>query len=156
MDQFVQTAHPWLRNPSVRGVGLPQPLGAGTHSQYKPSQESAFRVELRSPDPACNPYLAFACILVAGFKGMEDNLNLPDPVEEDISILSHAQIQERGIATLSGDLASALETMDASTLVQETLGEHIFSKFLQNKRTEWELFRAHVTDFERERYLPRL
>ncbi|MBZ4686235.1 MAG: glutamine synthetase, type [Desulfomicrobiaceae bacterium] len=124
--------------------------------QYKPNQENAFRVELRSPDPACNPYLAFACILAAGLKGMEENLPLPDPVEEDVSALSALQRQERGIATLPGSLESALAAMEASTLVRETLGEHIFAKFLQNKKAEWELFRAHVTDFERERYLARL
>ena len=123
---------------------------------YKPGKEAATRVELRSPDPACNPYMALACMLAAGLRGIEENYPLPAPVEDDIYVMTTDQRRERGIASLPGSLETALEAMQGSALVREALGDHIYTKFLANKQVEWDLYRSQVTDFELERYLPRL
>jgi glutamine synthetase len=121
---------------------------------YKPGKEAATRIEYRAPDPACNPYLAFAVMLAAGLQGVEEKYPLPEPVETDIYHMSEAQRQELGIKSLPGSLAEAIEEVEKSTVVKEALGEHIFNKFLENKKIEWDRYRMHVTDYEIERYLP--
>ncbi len=123
---------------------------------YKPKKEKATRVELRSPDPACNPYLAFAVLLHAGLDGVKHNLRLPDPVEEDIYHMTAEERARAGIATLPDSLNSAIGLAETSTLVREALGEHVFTKFIENKRIEWDKYRLAVTRFEVETYLPRL
>ena len=121
---------------------------------YKPGKEQATRIEFRCPDPACNPYLAFSVMLAAGLKGIEEGYELPDPVEEDIFEMSEAKRQEMGIDSLPGSLAEATECTAGSDLVREALGDHIFEKFIENKRIEWDQYRTHVSLFELERYLP--
>ena len=121
---------------------------------YKPGKAKATRAEFRCPDPACNPYLAFAVMLAAGLKGIEENYELPDPVEEDIFEMSPAVRKERGIECLPGDLAEAIAVTEKSALVRETLGDHIFDKFIENKKIEWDRYRSHVSRFELEEYLP--
>lgn len=121
---------------------------------YKPGKEAATRIEYRAPDPACNPYLAFAVMLAAGLKGVEEKYPLPEPVETDIYHMTEAQRQEMGIKSLPGSLAEAIEEVEKSTVVKEALGEHIFNNFLENKKIEWDRYRMHVTDYEIERYLP--
>jgi glutamine synthetase len=121
---------------------------------YKPGKEKATRIELRCPDPACNPYLAFAVMLAAGLKGIEKGYELPPPVEEDIFEMSEKQRIDRGIESLPGSLAEAIQYTEKSELVRETLGDHIFDKFIENKKIEWDHYRIHVSQFELERYLP--
>lgn len=121
---------------------------------YKPGKEAATRIEYRAPDPACNPYLAFAVMLAAGLKGIEENYPLPEPVEVDIYHLSPAERERLGIKSLPGSLYEAIEEVEKSDLVREALGEHIFTKFLENKKIEWDNYRMHVSDYEIERYLP--
>jgi len=121
---------------------------------YKPGKEAATRIEYRAPDPACNPYLAFAVMLAAGLKGIEKNYQLPEPVEVDIYHMSEAERQRLGIKSLPGSLYEAIEEVEKSELVREALGEHIFTKFLENKKIEWDHYRMHVSDYEIERYLP--
>jgi glutamine synthetase len=121
---------------------------------YKPGKETATRCEYRAPDPGCNPYLAFAVMLAAGLRGVEQNYVLPQPVEEDIYHMSEAERERVGIQSLPGSLFEAVEETAESALVKETLGEHIFDKFIENKRIEWDRYRMHVSDFEIERYLP--
>jgi glutamine synthetase len=121
---------------------------------YKPGKEKATRIEFRSPDPACNPYLAFAVMLAAGMKGVEKAYKLPDPVEEDIYEMDEKARDKAGIISLPGSLHQALTLVSKSTLVRETLGDHIFEKFVENKRIEWDRFRTHVSQFEIDRYLP--
>jgi glutamine synthetase len=121
---------------------------------YKPGKERATRIEFRSPDPACNPYLAFAVMLAAGLKGIEKKYVLPDPVEEDIFEMDEKARAKVGIISLPGSLYEATEAVSSSELVKETLGEHIFQKFLENKKVEWDRFRTHVSQYEIERYLP--
>lgn len=123
---------------------------------YKPGKEKATRIEFRSPDPACNPYLAFAVMLAAGLKGMEKKYKLPDPVEEDIYEMDEKARAKAGITSLPGSLYEATQLLSKSSLIRETLGEHIFEKFIENKKLEWDLFRTHVSKFEIDRYLPLL
>jgi len=121
---------------------------------YKPGKEAATRIEYRAPDPACNPYLAFAVMLAAGLKGIEGKYPLPDPVEEDVYHMSTAERQRLGIQSLPGNLFEAVKETEKSELVREAVGDHIFNKFLENKRIEWDAFRTHVSQYEIERYLP--
>ena len=121
---------------------------------YKPGKEKATRIEFRSPDPACNPYLAFAVMLAAGLKGIEKGYELPPPVEEDIFEMSEASRKKHGIESLPGSLAEAIQLTEKSALVKETLGDHIFEKFIENKKIEWDQYRTHVSQFELEKYLP--
>jgi glutamine synthetase len=121
---------------------------------YKPGKEQATRIEFRSPDPACNPYLAFAVMLAAGVKGVEENYSLADPIEEDIYEMDEAARKRAGITSLPGNLFEALQEVKKSELVRETLGDHIFNKFIQNKQIEWDRYRTHVSRYEIEKYLP--
>ncbi len=121
---------------------------------YKPGKEKATRVEFRCPDPACNPYLAFAVMLAAGLKGIEKGYELPPPVEEDIFEMSEAARKKHGIDSLPGNLLEAIQLTEKSELVKETLGDHIFQKFIENKKIEWDRYRTHVSQFELEKYLP--
>jgi glutamine synthetase len=121
---------------------------------YKPGKEEATRIEFRAPDPACNPYLAFSVMLAAGLKGIEEGYDLPDPIEEDIYEMSEAQMKERGIKTLPGNLYAAILEIEKSSLVREALGDHVFNKFIENKKIEWDQYRTHVSQYERDKYLP--
>ncbi|MBN1883267.1 MAG: glutamine synthetase [Deltaproteobacteria bacterium] len=123
---------------------------------YKPGKENATRMEFRSPDPACNPYLAFAVMLAAGLKGMEKGYDLPDPIEEDLYEFSPEKRKERGITELPGNLYEAIVELEKSELVREALGDHIFNKFIENKKIEWDRFRIHVSKYEIDNYLPKL
>ena len=121
---------------------------------YKPGQEKATRAELRSPDPACNPYLAFAVMLAAGLKGIEEGYDLPEPVEMDVYGLSATELEARNIQSLPRDLGHAIDICEKSDLVREALGDHIFEKFIENKKIEWDNYRIRVTSYELEKYLP--
>jgi len=111
-------------------------------------------MEYRSPDPACNPYLAFTVMLAAGIKGIEMKYKLPDPVEEDIFEMNEHEREKAGIVSLPGNLFEAIKEVSASALVREALGDHIFGKFIENKQREWDAFRIHVSQFEIDNYLP--
>ncbi len=121
---------------------------------YKPGKPNATRMEYRCPDPACNPYLAFAVMLAAGLKGMEEGYELPDPIEEDIYEMTPDERKERGIESLPGSLGQAVHWTERSELVREALGDHIFEKFIANKKIEWDQYRMHVSDYELDKYLP--
>jgi glutamine synthetase len=123
---------------------------------YKPRKGTSTRIEYRAPDPACNPYLAFALILAAGLKGIEDGYELPPEAEDNTFELTPVERAAAGIERLPQSLGEALSLMESSELVAETLGEHLFAHFLANKRTEWDEYSGHVTTFELERYLPML
>jgi glutamine synthetase len=121
---------------------------------YKPGKEKATRIELRSPDPACNPYLAFSVMLAAGLEGIEKNYELPEPVEKDIYHLSEEEKQELGIKSLPGSLIEAIEIVEKSEVVRKALGDHIFNNFIENKKIEWDDYRTKIHPYELERYLP--
>ena len=123
---------------------------------YKPAKGNSTRIEFRSMDSACNPYLALAVLLAAGLKGIEEGYELPDGAEDDVWGLSESERKAMGMKPLPASLDQAIEIMERSELVAETLGEHVFDFFLRNKQAEWEDFRRQVTQWELDRYLPRL
>jgi len=120
---------------------------------YKPGKAKATRVEFRAPDPACNPYLAFAVQLAAGLKGIEEEYPLPDPIEKDIFEMDEKARAEAGITSLPGNLFEATLEVSKSELVKEAVGDHIFEKFIENKHKEWDEFRTHVSQYEIDKYL---
>jgi len=121
---------------------------------YKPGKEEATRVEYRAPDPACNPYLAFAVMLSAGLEGIEKKYPIPEPVEENVYHMSEEERRRRGIESLPGSLIEAIELTEKSELVRKTLGDHVFTNFIENKKIEWDNYRRQVTGYELETYLP--
>jgi glutamine synthetase len=120
---------------------------------YKPGKEKATRVEFRAADPACNPYLAFAVMLSAGLEGIEKKYTLSPPVEEDIFEFSSEKRKKTGIECLPGNLYAAILEAEKSALLKKTLGDHIYSKLLENKRIEWDRYRIHVSQYEIDKYL---
>jgi glutamine synthetase len=122
--------------------------------EYKRGKEAGTRIEYRAPDAACNPYLAFACMLAAGLEGVEKGYTVPDPIEQNVFELSEAERKSRGIDHLPGSLSEAIEAAEGSELLRRCLGEHLLESLLLNKKVEWANFRSHVTDWETNRYLP--
>jgi glutamine synthetase len=123
---------------------------------YKPGKEQAARIELRSPDPACNPYLAFAVMLAAGLKGVEEEYELPPEASNNIYQMTEDERREAGIEALPEDLFEAIRAAEGSDLLHETLGDHVLEELIRNKRAEWDAHKAYVTPLELERYLPLL
>ena len=121
---------------------------------YKPLKGQSTRIELRTVDAACNPYLAFAVTLAAGMKGIEQGLELPREAEDDVWSLTERERTSLGIEPLPKSLNEAIEIAENSELLAETLGEHVFDFFLRNKRAEWDEYRGQVSAFERDRMLP--
>lgn len=116
----------------------------------------ATRIEYRSPDATCNPYLAFSLILAAGMRGVEEGYDLPDEADANLFQIGDDVLKKLGIAQLPQSLSDALRQMEESTLVNEALGDHIHEWFLRNKRSEWRAYKTHVTAFELDRYLTSL
>lgn len=121
---------------------------------YKPGKGNSTRIEVRSLDSACNPYLAFAVLLGAGLEGIERGYELPPGAEDDVWSLTDAERRALGMRALPSSLGEAIQVMERSELVAETLGEHVFDFFLRNKRQEWQEYRGQVTPYELEKYLP--
>ncbi len=121
---------------------------------YKPGKEEATRIEYRAADPACNPYLAFAVMLAAGLDGIKTKLEPPDPIEQNVFLMTEEERKQRDIRTLPDDLEEAIKLMEQSALVREALGDHVFESFIKNKKIEWDSYRQQVTDYELKRYLP--
>jgi glutamine synthetase len=114
---------------------------------------SATRVELRCPDPSCNPYLAFAVMLATGLHGIEENFPLPEPVEENLYHFTDEDLKRRNIPTLPATLGEAIQEMEKDEVIRDALGDHVFERLLEAQRTEWGEFRRHVSQWERDRYL---
>jgi glutamine synthetase len=123
---------------------------------YKPGKEEATRIEFRSPDPACNPYLAFAVMLAAGLDGIEHEYELPAEASNNIYEMTEEERRSAGIESLPEDLYEAIEVAERSDLVRSALGDHVFEYLIRNKREEWNEYKAYVTPYELERYLPLL
>ena len=121
---------------------------------YKPLKGQSTRIELRTVDAACNPYLAFAVVLAAGMKGIDRALDLPREAEDDVWSLTERERQSLGIEPLPKSLNEAIVIAERSELLAETLGEHVFDFFLRNKRAEWDAYRGQVSAFERDQMLP--
>ncbi len=120
---------------------------------YKPGKELATRMELRCPDPACNPYLAFSIMLAAGLEGIEKGYELEDPVEKNIFAMNKAEMKSAGIKSLPSNLKEAIDITEQSELVRKALGDHIFDRFLEIKNREWDDYRIQVTPYEMDKYL---
>ncbi len=123
---------------------------------YRVGKEKATRIELRSPDPACNPYLAFAAMLTAGLKGVEGKYELPDPIEQNIFDMTPSEREKLNIKSLPGTLEEAINATEKSELVRGLLGDKMFAKFLENKRIEWDQYRTCVTEYEIDKYMSML
>ena len=121
---------------------------------YKPNKGQSTRIELRSVDAACNPYLAYAVVLAAGMKGLEEEYELPREAEDDVWSLNDRERKALGLEQLPKNLHDAIKIAEDSELLAETLGEHVYEFFLRNKRAEWEEYRGQVSAFERDRMLP--
>jgi glutamine synthetase len=133
----------WARNNRSALVRVPIP---------KKGNPSAVRLEYRSPDPACNPYLAFSVMLAAGLAGIEHGYELPAEAEANLFELSDADLTKAGVTQLPQSLSDALRQMESSELVAACLGEHLFDWFLRNKRREWQSYKTHISQFELDRY----
>jgi glutamine synthetase len=151
----------------VTGRGYPVPEAPafvcwGRHNRsalirvpmYKPKKEQSTRIEIRSPDPACNPYLAFSVILAAGLRGVADGYELPAEATDNIYEMSDSERRAARISQLPADLNQALLAMESSELVAEALGEQVYEYLLRNKREEWDQYKTYVSPYERKRYLP--
>ncbi len=121
--------------------------------EYRPGKENATRIELRSPDPACNPYLTFSVMLAAGLEGIEKGYELPGAVEENVYEMTGEERERRGIGTLPANLWQAIQLTEKSELVRQALGDHVFDAFIENKKIEWGQYRTQVTEYELEKYL---
>jgi len=135
----------WARNNRSALVRVP---GA------RKGKESSTRIEFRAPDPACNPYLAFAAVLGAGLRGIEKGYELPDELTANLYEMTPAERMAEGVEALPGSLEEAISCMEHSDLLPDTLGEHVFEWFIRNKRAEWDDYRTQVTPYEIDRYLP--
>ncbi len=135
----------WARNDQTALVRVPT---------TKRGKIDSTRIEFRSPDPACNPYLAFSVILAAGLAGVENAYELPPEMGEDVLTMSTSERSAAGIRRLPENLADALRAMESSELVRAALGDHVFEWFLRNKHREWSDYQQHVSRFELEEYLP--
>lgn len=120
---------------------------------YKPGNEQATRAEIRCPDPACNPYLTFAALLHAGLEGIEKGYELPPPMEQNLYHLTAEQRRERGILALPETLGEAIDEFSTSELARRALGQHIFDRYVEIKRKEWDDYRVQLTPWELENYL---
>jgi glutamine synthetase len=120
---------------------------------YKPGAEQATRAEIRCPDPACNPYLTFACLLHAGLEGIEKGYDLPEPMETNLYHLTAEQRTERGITALPETLGEAISELAHSELVRQALGPHIFDRYVELKRKEWDEYRVQLSQWEMDKYL---
>lgn len=121
---------------------------------YKPGQENATRIEFRSPDPACNPYLAFSVMLAAGLEGIEKQYDFVEPIELNVYELNEQERKKMGIGTLPASLWEAIQLAEKSELVQKALGEHVFNALIEDKKFEWDKYRTQVTEYELKQYLP--
>ena len=122
--------------------------------QARVGKEYSTRIECRFPDPACNPYLAFSVMIAAGLDGIKNKIPLAKPVEADIYEMDDIERRAKRIETLPGSLIEAIEEAEKSNFLRTALGDHVFEKFIENKKIEWDDYRTKVTDYEVKRYLP--
>lgn len=120
---------------------------------YNPTNEKALRIEFRSPDPTCNPYLAFTVMLKAGLDGIENQIEPPKPIDYDLFELSLKDIEERGIETLPTNLGEAIKELEKDKVIREALGKHIYEKYIEHKKKVWKEYSMYVTDWEFQKYL---
>jgi len=135
----------WARNDQSALVRIPA---------TRKGKIDSTRIEFRSPDPACNPYLALSVILAAGLDGIANNYPLPPETGSDVLKMTAEERSAAGVRRLPSNLSEAIRAMESSDLVRDALGDHVFSWFLRNKRREWARYEEHVSQYELEEYLP--
>ncbi len=121
--------------------------------RYTPGRENSTRCELRNPDPSCNPYLALAVMLAAGLDGIENELNPPDPVNEDIYLLDDKKAEELNIDNLPHNIWEATQELAKNNVIRSALGEHAFQSIYNTNKAEWFDYKAYVTKWEHDKYL---
>lgn len=166
VPEFLLVTNQWVNSYKrlVGGYEAPVYIGWGRRNRsslvrvpmYRVGREKAMRIELRCPDPSCNPYLAFAAMISAGVAGIEEKLELPEPIEDNIFDMSEQQRLRNGIKTLPNSLDKAIRKFQKSELMREILGDHIFNTLIANKWVEWDRYRIQVTDYEIKNYFPYL
>ena len=120
---------------------------------YKPGAEQATRAEIRCPDPSCNPYLTFAALLHAGLEGIEKGYKLEEPMETNLYHLTGDERKKLGITELPESLGEAIDEFAKSALMKKALGQHVFERYVELKRAEWDEYRLQVTQWEIDKYL---
>jgi len=120
---------------------------------YKPGKEEATRIELRFPDPACNPYLAFSVMLAAGLEGIRRKYPLPPEVTDNVYEMNEEERAKANIESLPDDLYEAVKLTEKSEIVKKALGDKVFEFFIRNKKDEWDEYRKQVTTYEIDKYL---
>ena len=135
----------WARNDQSALVRIPA---------TKKGKIDSTRIEYRSPDASCNPYLALSVILAAGLAGIENEYDIPPQMGSDVLAMSSTERREAGVRHIPRNLAEAIRSMESSKLVRDTLGDHVFEWFLRNKKREWARYEQHVSRYELEEYLP--
>ena len=150
------SAHHWAREIGKFGHEVRLIPPAYVKPFVKRNKIESTRVEYRAPDSACNPYLAFAVILAAGLKGIEQGYELPREAAANLFAMTPEELAAEQILSLPGSLNEAVADMEQSELMAETLGEHVFEWFIRNKRAEWASYKTHISQFELDRYLPLL
>lgn len=166
INEFTLVTNQWVNSYKrlVPGYEAPVYLSWGRRNRsslirvpmYRDGKEKATRIELRSADSACNPYIAFSLMLAAGLKGVEGKYDLEEPIEKNIFHMTNKERDELGIKMLPGTLEEAIKAAETSDLMRDTLGDHMFESLLANKRAEWDEYRIHVTGFEVKKYMPML
>ncbi len=166
VKEFTLVNNQWVNSYKrlVPGYEAPVYIGWGRRNRssmvrvpmYRIGKEKATRIELRSPDPAANPYLAFSCMLAAGLEGIDKGYKLPEPIEENIFHMSADEKSKLQIATLPNSLENAIREFEKSELVRKTLGDHVWEKLIENKKLEWDQYRMHVSQHEVDKYLSML
>ena len=166
VKEFTLVNNQWVNSYKrlVPGYEAPVYIGWGRRNRssmvrvpmYRIGKEKATRIELRSPDPAANPYLAFSCMLAAGLEGVDKGYKLPEPIEENIFHMSADEKSKLQIATLPNSLENAIREFEKSELVRKTLGDHVWEKLIENKKLEWDQYRMHVSQHEVDKYLSML
>ncbi|MFC6729178.1 glutamine synthetase, partial [Natronoarchaeum mannanilyticum] len=114
---------------------------------------AASRIELRSPDPSCNPYLALAAMIAAGLDGVKRELDCPDPVRENIYEFDAEKREEYSIETLPPNLGAAIDELEDDEVITSALGEHVAEKFVEAKQAEYDEYKAEVSEWEHDQYL---
>ncbi|MCP4631393.1 MAG: glutamine synthetase [candidate division Zixibacteria bacterium] len=166
VPEFVLVTNQWVNSYKrlIDGYEAPVYISWGRRNRsslvrvpmYRVGKEKATRIELRNPDPACNPYLAFAVMISAGLAGIDEKLELPEPIEDNIFHMSEQDRIERGIKSLPNSLENAIKEFEKSDLMREVLGDHIFNALIANKWVEWNQYRMQITQHEIKTYLPLL
>ncbi|MBU8933532.1 MAG: glutamine synthetase family protein [candidate division Zixibacteria bacterium] len=164
--EFALVTNQWVNSYKrlVPGYEAPVYIGWGRRNRssmvrvplYRIGKEKATRIELRSPDPASNPYLVFSAMLAAGMAGIEGKYKLADPIEDNIFEMSEATKKSNNIKTLPNSLENAIRLFEESELMKKCLGEHVHAKLIANKKIEWDQYRVHVSHHELDKYLPML